>query len=434
MSSSNTQQPARLCRYQGSCRYGDNCKYLHERKAANEAALSTKKTVGRPQAAINNKYKISLCAHWKNGQCNRRSDCEWAHGPMELRSEFKEAHKYKCLPCFAEDNGQCTFESKCHYIHDADWFIPVTDATLKTGGWIWNRDLSVMHIALPSNYMAVEKKNHKALIELMSDRQKLAELIVAKNQDRGLLRWRTWSEDTDESFLEGDFTHVLTLHVGDLPLFMDEGALTVIPKLKATKPVQIVKKAAVSTATAETKREAAPDTPPQPTAEPQPTSATTTTTKTTVPQQSGAPALLVSSQEQKTTTTTTTTSSTGQQQVLVELTAAATSQTPPQPTSSSMMQKQQPSIIETQQPPIVHWQQHGQQFQPTQYQQLPFFQQQPPTNKMQAPLSQQPQIIYVIQQQQPSIPMPQNFSFSDLAAYFTDLARMQQQQRTDEDV
>lgn len=111
---------------QGYCPRGDTCAFAHSAKQLLEAQ------------ARDPKYKTALCEAWKNmGVCDRGQNCIYAHGQAELRpkgasmpapssqygnmgnmSNMMGNSRYKTSMCvvFAK-NGYCPKEENCQYAH-----------------------------------------------------------------------------------------------------------------------------------------------------------------------------------------------------------------------------------------------------------------------------------------------------------------------------
>merc|ERR1711936_371216 len=113
---------------QGFCTRGENCAFAHSAKQLMEAQ------------ARDPKYKTMLCEAWKNqGTCDRGNNCIYAHGQNELRpkssvstpysnsgansnglsSSTMAGHpRYKTSMCIAfAKNGFCDKSSECQYAH-----------------------------------------------------------------------------------------------------------------------------------------------------------------------------------------------------------------------------------------------------------------------------------------------------------------------------
>jgi len=122
-----------LCNLNDECKFGQaNCNFAHS-----ESEL---RTVQQNLAEINPNYKGTLCKYFMStGQCEYGSICQYAHGDQEIRkpshdngsgsvarsnynqtylsSQFKTA-QYKTQLCKNyQDTGHCDFASQCQFAH-----------------------------------------------------------------------------------------------------------------------------------------------------------------------------------------------------------------------------------------------------------------------------------------------------------------------------
>lgn len=93
-----------ICRdfERGICNFGSACRFSHDVDgkpplvAASPRVSSTpprvsssgppeSRDIGRPEPVVPSKYKTMLCRHYERGACQMGVDCQFAHGPHELR-------------------------------------------------------------------------------------------------------------------------------------------------------------------------------------------------------------------------------------------------------------------------------------------------------------------------------------------------------------
>ncbi|EEB09475.1 CCCH tandem zinc finger protein [Schizosaccharomyces japonicus yFS275] len=69
----------------------------------------------------NNLYKTEPCKNWMAyGRCRYGSKCQFAHGPMELKTPVRHP-KYKSRPCRSYSQfGYCPYGQRCCFLHATD--------------------------------------------------------------------------------------------------------------------------------------------------------------------------------------------------------------------------------------------------------------------------------------------------------------------------
>ena len=124
-----------MCKSLPSCQYGDNCVYAHSETEVRPLAQSF--NAGPPfmmPGAGKSGYKSSLCKNFmEGGNCSYGPKCNFAHGPMELRSAMMDGPPmgmppgpprpgmnpmFKTSMCHSMMNeGHCERGMMCKYAH-----------------------------------------------------------------------------------------------------------------------------------------------------------------------------------------------------------------------------------------------------------------------------------------------------------------------------
>ncbi|ULU08200.1 hypothetical protein L3Y34_019368 [Caenorhabditis briggsae] len=66
-------------------------------------------------------YKTRLCTHYSSGRkCPKRSKCQFAHGPKELRSRVSPAKDPRLKTMVCRSIGSCSLGIRCRFLHPED--------------------------------------------------------------------------------------------------------------------------------------------------------------------------------------------------------------------------------------------------------------------------------------------------------------------------
>jgi hypothetical protein len=96
-----------LCRNFGTaagCRFGKFCTFAH---GTNDLHASASKSTAKH---VEEKYKTTICLHWRNGHCTWGDKCNFAHGTTEVRAKDESSEErrpvFDGVPRFSEEDAR----------------------------------------------------------------------------------------------------------------------------------------------------------------------------------------------------------------------------------------------------------------------------------------------------------------------------------------